>query len=141
MFENPWVVVLLTVAVLIVLRLLLLLVLSGGSMERIKLAIRSSFRTLRDPTFAAKTKALLEPPPPPPPPKPSGAPLRLLALLQREGRLIDFLLEDLTKLIRSPAIAVERKGLRTREKVVPGPDRAPSPRREVVPLRVMSAFE
>src|SRR3954452_8225732 len=37
-----------------------------------------------------------EPPPPPPPPKPSGAPLRLLALLQREGRLVDFLLEDLT---------------------------------------------
>jgi hypothetical protein len=28
------------------------------------------------------------------PPKPSGAPLRLLALLQREGRLLDFLMED-----------------------------------------------
>jgi hypothetical protein len=36
-----------------------------------------------------------EPPPPPAPPKPSGAPLRLLALLQREGRLLDFLLEDI----------------------------------------------
>jgi Domain of unknown function (DUF2760) len=33
-------------------------------------------------------------PPPPAPPKPSGAPLRLLALLQREGRLLDFLMED-----------------------------------------------
>src|SRR5262245_28493800 len=28
------------------------------------------------------------------PAKPSGEPLRLLALLQREGRLLDFLLED-----------------------------------------------
>jgi hypothetical protein len=35
-----------------------------------------------------------EPPKLPEPPKPSGAPLRLLALLQREGRLLDFLMED-----------------------------------------------
>jgi hypothetical protein len=35
-----------------------------------------------------------EPPKPAAPPKPSGAPLRLLALLQREGRLLDFLMED-----------------------------------------------
>lgn len=28
--------------------------------------------------------------------KPSGAPLRLLALLQRDGRLLDFLLEDIS---------------------------------------------
>ena len=30
------------------------------------------------------------------PTKPSGAPLRLLALLQREGRLIDFFMEDIS---------------------------------------------
>jgi hypothetical protein len=30
------------------------------------------------------------------PAKPSGAPLRLVALLQREGRLVDFLMEDLS---------------------------------------------
>jgi hypothetical protein len=30
------------------------------------------------------------------PVKPSGAPLRLLALLQREGRLVDFLMEDIS---------------------------------------------
>jgi hypothetical protein len=36
----------------------------------------------------------VEPPKPAAPPKPSGAPLRLLALLQREGRLLDFLMED-----------------------------------------------
>jgi hypothetical protein len=94
---EPWVIVLITVGVLIALRVLLLLVLSGGDVGRIKLAIRGSLRTLRDPAFAAKTKDLLEPPPPPPPPKPSGAPLRMLALLQREGRLLDFLLEDLSQ--------------------------------------------
>ena len=33
-------------------------------------------------------------PPPPSPPKQSGEPLRLLTLLQRNGRLLDFLLED-----------------------------------------------
>lgn len=33
---------------------------------------------------------------PPKPPKPSGAPLRMLTLLQREGRLVDFLLEDIS---------------------------------------------
>jgi hypothetical protein len=36
----------------------------------------------------------VEPEQPAGPPKPSGAPLRLLALLQREGRLLDFLTED-----------------------------------------------
>ena len=44
-----------------------------------------------DPEAAERVLAALEPPPPP---KPSGAPLRLLTLLQREGRLLDFLLED-----------------------------------------------
>jgi hypothetical protein len=33
--------------------------------------------------------------PPSGPPKPSAEPLRLLALLQREGRLVDFLMEDI----------------------------------------------
>jgi len=33
---------------------------------------------------------------PPPPPKPQGEAWRLLALLQREGRLLDFLMEDVS---------------------------------------------
>src|SRR5262249_55676625 len=43
-----------------------------------------------------KVEQILNPPPPRPvtPPKPSGAPLRLLTLLQREGRLLDFLMEN-----------------------------------------------
>jgi hypothetical protein len=38
------------------------------------------------------------PVPLPIPPRPSGAPLRLLTLLQREGRLLDFLMEDIQAL-------------------------------------------
>jgi hypothetical protein len=44
--------------------------------------------------LATKRPAPAEPEKPAGPPKPSGAPLRLLALLQREGRLLDFLMED-----------------------------------------------
>jgi Domain of unknown function (DUF2760) len=43
-----------------------------------------------DADFRVKVEKMLDPKPP----KPSGEPLRLLALLQREGRLLDFLLED-----------------------------------------------
>jgi hypothetical protein len=44
-----------------------------------------------------KVHAVLNPPPPEPPKpvKPDARPVRLLALLQREGRLLDFLLEDI----------------------------------------------
>lgn len=51
-------------------------------------------RILRSPDLAAKVYDVLNPPPPKPP-KPSGEPIRFLALLQREGRLVDFLLEDI----------------------------------------------
>jgi hypothetical protein len=95
MFDNPWVIVLITVVVLIALRFLLIFLLSGGDVGRIKVSFQAGMRILRDRAFADKVEALLVPPPPPPPPKPSGAPLRLLALLQREGQLVDFLLEDI----------------------------------------------
>jgi hypothetical protein len=71
-----------------------LLVVTGGS--RTGLALKCLGRTLRDPQFAAKVEPLLGvPPPPPKPAKPSGAPLRMLAVLQRDGRLLDFLMEDI----------------------------------------------
>src|SRR5947209_3736853 len=76
----------------------LVLFLEGGlDSWKVVLALRCMTRVLRDPVFAGKIESLLVPPPPidVPPPKPSGAPLRLLALLQREGRLLDFLLEDI----------------------------------------------
>ena len=49
-------------------------------------------RISSDPEFAKKVNALLHPPPVST--RPSGVPVRFLALLQREGRLLDFLLED-----------------------------------------------
>jgi hypothetical protein len=95
--DNTITIVLLTILGLIVVRLLLIFLLAGGNTHRVGLAIRSSWRSLRDPEFAAKVEPLLTPPPPQPeaPPKPDARPLRLLALLQREGRLLDFLLEDI----------------------------------------------
>jgi hypothetical protein len=68
---------------------------AGGSPARFNRANQVRRRFLADRDFAARVEPLLTAPPPSPqPPKPSGAPLRLLALLQREGRLLDFLLED-----------------------------------------------
>lgn len=67
-----------------------LLRLTGGDLG---LGLRLLGR-LRDAAFAEKVQLLLNPPPPKPT-KPSGAPLRLLAILQRDGRLVDFLLEDI----------------------------------------------
>lgn len=44
---------------------------------------------------ATPPKAEAKPIAPPKPPKPSGAALRMLAILQAESRLVDFLLEDI----------------------------------------------
>ncbi|MEO6812169.1 MAG: DUF2760 domain-containing protein [Isosphaeraceae bacterium] len=55
---------------------------------RLGLALRALWKTLTDPEFAAKEEALfLE--------APKGPDLRVLAILQRDGRLIDFLQEDI----------------------------------------------
>jgi hypothetical protein len=48
------------------------------------------FKKMADAEFRAKIEKMLDPKA-----KPSGEALRLLALLQREGRLLDFLLEDI----------------------------------------------
>jgi hypothetical protein len=91
--DQPWVIVVLTVVAVILLRLLLVFLLAGGDVSRIMQTIRASLRMLRNAEFAGKVEALLKPPPPP---KPSGVPIRMLALMQREGRLVDFLLEDVS---------------------------------------------
>lgn len=68
---------------------------SAGSFGRYSASRRVARRWLNDPKFADKVNALLaDAEKPPTPPKPSGEPVRLLTLLQREGRLLDFLLED-----------------------------------------------
>ena len=77
--------------------LFVLFVLANGGFSRFGLACQAFTKTLRDPALAEKINLLLNPPPPEPPKpvKPSGAPLRMLTVLQRESRLVDFLMEDL----------------------------------------------
>lgn len=71
----------------------------GGAMW----GLTAAGRAAQDPALKAKLDALLGTATPAPvpvgpavPPKPSGEPLRLLAVLQAEARLIDFLMEDLS---------------------------------------------
>jgi hypothetical protein len=94
MLDNPWFLAILIVLGIIVVRLAIIYLVAGGDMRRIGIAFRAQRPILRDPTIADKVRALLEPREEKAP-KPSGVPLRLLALLQREGRLLDFLLEDI----------------------------------------------
>jgi Domain of unknown function (DUF2760) len=68
---------------------------TGGNFQKYREAQDVAGRYLREAEFEQRVKALQAPPKPPEPPKPSAEPLRLLALLQREGRLLDFLLEDI----------------------------------------------
>jgi len=95
--DQPLVVALISVATTLVVLGVLILLAGGGNAGRIGLAFSAFARTLRDQEFAGKVEPLLQPPAPTEtgPPKPSGEPLRLLALLQRDGRLLDFLLEDI----------------------------------------------
>src|SRR5437588_3195721 len=87
--EHPLVIAILTLLVALAVYLVVLFLAAKGSFERIRLALRCELRTLRDASFAAKVKTLLTPPMPKAAAKLSGAPLRLLAVLQREGRLPD----------------------------------------------------
>ena len=70
----------------------------GGAMWGLTVAGRAN----QDPALKAKIDAALgtatpvAPTGPAAPPKPSGEPLRLLAVLQAEARLVDFLMEDLS---------------------------------------------
>lgn len=57
-------------------------------MNRLWLALKVFWRTLVDPDFATRVEPLFHN-------APAGPDLRVLALLQRDGRLIDFLEEDI----------------------------------------------
>src|SRR5712691_5523678 len=98
MTNETIITVLATIVSLILLKFVVLFTLGGGSLAQLWPSTRVFFQVFRDPAAAAKAAAALNPPPPEPPKpvKPSAEPLRLLALLQREGRLLDFLLEDLS---------------------------------------------
>ncbi|MGH7174455.1 MAG: DUF2760 domain-containing protein [Gemmataceae bacterium] len=94
---QPYQIVLLTLAALVVVKLLVLLVIGKGSLAHLGLAYKAFFRVLGDAATAERIRPLLEPPAEEAakPARLSPEPLRLLTLLQREGRLLDFLLEDI----------------------------------------------
>src|SRR5260370_8557365 len=79
-----------TLAGVAVVLILMVLALTGGRFGRIGLAYRGFRKTLSDTAFGDKVVGLLEAKESKPtgPPKPSGAPLRLLGLLQPEGPLL-----------------------------------------------------
>jgi hypothetical protein len=95
--DSPAFYVLVGAVGILLLRLVIFFLLAGGNLQRLGLAMNTFWRALRDPTFAEKVQPLLAPPEAKPtkPVRPSGVPLRLLGLLQREGRLLDFLMEDI----------------------------------------------
>ncbi len=60
----------------------------GLALNRLALAFRAFWKILTEPLFADRAAALFVE-------EPKGPDLRVLAILQRDGRLVDFLLEDL----------------------------------------------
>jgi hypothetical protein len=58
-------------------------------LNRLVLAFRAFWHVLTAPEFAARVAALFQK-------APAGPDLRILSVLQRDGRLVDFLLEDLS---------------------------------------------
>lgn len=85
-----------TLAGVAVVYLVYLYVQCGGDFARARQARDIGQRWLTDAKFQEAVAKALEPPKPPPPaPKPSAEPLLLLTLMQREGRLVDFLLENI----------------------------------------------
>lgn len=78
---------------------------SPGMGSRLGIALRAFFRSLSQASFASQVSGLLHGQPAqapvtaapvlPEPPKPQLHPLQLLTILQREGRLIDFLMEEI----------------------------------------------
>jgi hypothetical protein len=94
--SDPFIVVLSVLGTLLVL-FVALVGATGGNFGRLGLAWSAFVNTARTPEFAGKVNALIHPPPPEPPkpPKPNPEPVRFLGLLQREGRLIDFLTENI----------------------------------------------
>ena len=78
----------------------LIAIIRAGSLGGVFQGLTAAGKANQDPAFAIKLKALLagaeiKPVEPPKPVKPNGAPLRMLALLQAEARLVDFLMEDI----------------------------------------------
>jgi hypothetical protein len=82
-----------TAAAMLVLYFVVRYVQTGGDFAGARKAAEIAQRYRGDAKFQEAVNLVLNPPPPPPP-KPWPDPLLLLTLMQREGRLIDFLLEN-----------------------------------------------
>ena len=57
-------------------------------MNRLVLAVKAFWKSLTDPDFASRVEPMFHR-------SPAGPDLRILAVLQRDGRLVDFLQEDI----------------------------------------------
>jgi hypothetical protein len=94
---EPYLVVLLTLVAVAVVAFVGVLVAGGGSLARLGLARTAFRRVLSDATAAERIRPLLEAPAAPPKPaRRSGEPLRLLRLLQRDAKMVDFLMQDIS---------------------------------------------
>jgi hypothetical protein len=87
-------------AVLVLFLVAFAMIARAGSLGAAFQGMAVAGRAKQDAEFAAKLKGILagaelKPIEAPKPTKPSGAPLRMLALLQAEARLVDFLMEDI----------------------------------------------
>lgn len=92
---DPLFASLITLVGVVVLIVLALAAVTAGNFARVGMAWQVLTRTA-DPALAEKVRALLsQAPVEQKPAKVSGVPLRTLGLLQREGRLLDFLMEDI----------------------------------------------
>lgn len=67
-------------------------VLKAGGKASFDLGVKVAKKAASDAAFAARVQQLFVPPPPP---KPSAEPVRILGILQREARLLDFLMENI----------------------------------------------
>jgi hypothetical protein len=108
--DNSILVVALTVLAIVVLRLLVVIALAGGDFQRVGLTIRASWRILRDREFGNKVRPLLQPTlTPPVPQKQSAEPLRLLTVLQRDSRFLDFFMDEISAAADDQIVAFVKK--------------------------------
>jgi Domain of unknown function (DUF2760) len=96
-FMEPYLIVITTIAAVVVVEFFLLLAAGGGSLSRLGIAWPAFRRILSDAGTAERVRALLTAPAAPPKPaRRSGEPLRLLRLLQRDAKMVDFLMQDIS---------------------------------------------
>jgi len=109
--NDPIVLILLTIVAVILLKAAIGIALAGGDILRLRLAYRAWLKLLRDPELYGKLRPLLVPEEakPAPPPKPSAEPLRLLAVLQRDSRFLDFFMDDINAAQDDQIVAFVKK--------------------------------